>query len=246
MLAVITAASLAVHFLVTWIMRARRYDAAWFKCRAIAESVKSLTWKYMMAVEPFSSDLQAKELDTRFSEELKAMVRPTERLGEHLSGPAMTLPPITDSMRQFRTLSLEEKQTKYLKERVSNQKSWYDSQANAHASVDRRFFCVILAVQLLALVLAVVVVAGLTLPFNATGSLTTVAATVLAWVQFKRYGDTLQTYPLAAHDLAMLESFAIHVTDQQTIQAFVRDVEAAISREHKLWYARGTGVLEHE
>lgn len=46
---------LAIGLLILWIGRSRQDDSAWFDCRAIAESVKTATWRYMMIASPFQN-----------------------------------------------------------------------------------------------------------------------------------------------------------------------------------------------
>jgi len=49
---------LAVRLVLMWIIRAQRYDKIWFDCRAVAESVKTSAWHYMMQTPPYRGDIE--------------------------------------------------------------------------------------------------------------------------------------------------------------------------------------------
>ena len=55
-LATATAVILAVGLVLLWVLRAKRYEKVWFDCRAVAESVKTATWRYMMQAPPYERD----------------------------------------------------------------------------------------------------------------------------------------------------------------------------------------------
>src|SRR5207253_6523552 len=53
------------------ILRVKGYDSLWFNTRAIAESAKTATWRYMVAVKPFEYGLPDEVCDERFCSELE-------------------------------------------------------------------------------------------------------------------------------------------------------------------------------
>src|SRR3712207_2381101 len=57
----------------------RRYDKEWFDGRAVAESAKTLTWRYMMRLEPFQEDDATS--DREFIEELAELRNARSDLG---------------------------------------------------------------------------------------------------------------------------------------------------------------------
>ena len=52
---------LVIGVVLTWVSRVRRDDKVWFDCRAIAESTKTATWRFMMKAAPFKDDSTAKQ-----------------------------------------------------------------------------------------------------------------------------------------------------------------------------------------
>lgn len=241
-LAVLAAVSLGTHLLVTSLMRWLRHDTAWFNCRAVAESTKSLTWRYCMGVEPFQLGLQVQEVDAILIKRLKELLQAEASLGDHLNGPEADQQAISQVMRDFRGLSLADRKSRYVAERLSDQKQWYQRKADYHGRVETGFFVGILVIQILALGLAVLVAAKVAPPFNLTGMFTTIAAALLAWVQARRHGEVKQAYTIAAYELTLIEAGAVHVADDAALQKLVGEGEQAISREHVMWYAKKTGI----
>ena len=51
----------ALGFCLTLMARVRRDDRVWFDCRAIAESSKTATWRFMTKATPFMDDNTAEK-----------------------------------------------------------------------------------------------------------------------------------------------------------------------------------------
>ncbi len=49
---ILTAIFLALSLELMWILRVQGYEKIWFDCQAVAESVKTATWRYMMQARP--------------------------------------------------------------------------------------------------------------------------------------------------------------------------------------------------
>src|SRR5262245_17155577 len=54
-LASLNALLLAAGLILMWIIRLRRYESRWLRCRVIAESVKTAVWRYVMQAPPYNS-----------------------------------------------------------------------------------------------------------------------------------------------------------------------------------------------
>jgi hypothetical protein len=236
-LLVSNAVLLVIAFIVMWIIRAQRYESAWFNYRAIAESTKTAAWRYMTQAPPYPSDLGGAELDRAFLDELSEIQRsrPDSYLQVSAEGS-----PITDDMRNVRRKPLAERTAIYVKERLADQQEWYTTKARANSSAANYWFWAIAGIQTLGLAAAVIQASSASGPwsFNPVSVFMTLAASFLAWAQVKRFDELRLSYSLAAQELTSLKSLAPYASDQDKFGEFVTQAEEAISREHTMWCAR--------
>jgi hypothetical protein len=231
----------AIGFLVLWIGRSRRDDQAWFDCRAVAESVKTATWRFMMVAPPFLYDDTA---DQRFVAELQEILTSRPESQDHLAGAtADNYTAITNFMRQKRSRSFEDRKLFYVEQRLRKQKAWYSSKAHSNSHNGTVWFWVMVGFQAITVILAIIKVAVVRLEINIVPFLTTCAATVAAWTQMKRHGELKKTYAITAQELAELEVIANDLTAETDFPQLVEQVEEAISREHTMWCARRDVML---
>lgn len=227
---------LTVGLLILWVMRARQDDKVWFDGRAVAESVKTATWRFMMKVNPFHIDANA---DRQFISELKEIREARPHLGKHIAAvmDANGLA-ITDFMRQKRSASLEDRRAFYASDRVHDQKSWYSQKAKMNVDSGARWFWITVGLQIAAVTLAIIQAATGGLGINVVPVITTCAAVFAAWSQMKRHEELAQSYTLAAQELEELETIASNQTSEDAFSQLVEQAENSISREHTMWCAR--------
>jgi hypothetical protein len=190
------AISLATAVVVMLVGRERRYDKLWFDGRAIAESVKTATWRYMMGAAPFLPSLP--NADERFVAELEEIRRARPEVVVHLAGRAAGGDTISRFMTNMRTSDFATRKAEYLESRVRDQNVWYDSKARWNRRRSAFWYWAVLLLQLSALALAVI--AAVYGPFkgNLVGLIMTAGASLTAWSQAKRYDDLSNSYSLAA------------------------------------------------
>jgi anti-sigma-K factor RskA len=227
---------LVVGLLILWAMRARQDDKVWFDGRAIAESVKTVTWRFMMRVKPFQEDGTAENL---FVSELKEIREARPHLGKHLAA-AMDADgsAITDFMREKRSGSIEDRRGFYISDRVRDQKTWYSRKAKMNVENSAQWFWVIAALQIVIVILAIVQAVSGGLGVNIVPVVTTCVAVFAAWSQIKRHDELAQSYALAAQELGELETIASNQTSEDAFSQLVEQAENSISREHTMWCAR--------
>ena len=230
-------------FLITSILlhglsRIRRNDKVWFDCRAIAESVKTATWRFMMKIKPFEGDDDvAVQL---FVEALKKIrqSRPFDaqrHLTENLNREAK---PVSDVMINTRHMNARQRRDLYIESRLNDQIGWYLQKARLNSRKESFWFWAISTIQILAITFAIVQVALDGLPVNIIPLLMTCAASAIAWGQIKRYGELSQTYSLAAQELREQEVLVARPMEEANFLALVESIEETISREHTLWRVR--------
>ena len=128
-------------------------DRRWYELRAIAESSKSLAWRYQVGGSPFGlSQLRAEEIDQNFVLRIQDIVDRFRNLG---------IPPaensqITQDMRRLRSEPLEVRKSEYRMFRLEDQKKWYEEKANHSRRLAARCQIGLLVVEIIALCTAVV------------------------------------------------------------------------------------------
>lgn len=241
---ILTAIFLALSILLMWILRVQRYEKIWFDCRAVAESVKTATWRYMMHAPPYDSDDVGANLDTRFIKELIEIREARPGIDSHLAGFSSGGTEISGYMRKTRVLPLNDRRKIYLRERLQDQKRWYEDKTRTNRTFAAVWFWTISAIQAIALILAIINAATGSWSINVVSIIMTLAASFVAWTQVKRHDELIQPYGLATQELSALESLQSHVSEPKKFQEFVTQVEEAISREHTMWCARRNVLLE--
>jgi hypothetical protein len=218
------------------LLAARRPDQLWYFSRAVAESVKTLTWRFVIRVEPFAQVSDAEAMKD-FLAKLSAVVKQNEAVARALEVDP-TASQITPAMSKIRAASLEERRKIYAEGRVADQLTWYARKASDNRGLARRSFAALIAVNGLAVIAAVARVAVPEVSYWPTDILVTAAASVLTWMQARRYSDLAASYSLAATEIGLIADLASLPSSEVDFHSFVRDAENAFSREHTQWTAR--------
>lgn len=211
-------------------------DQRWFDGRAVAETVKTESWRYMMRLTPYDSDATA---DDRLALDLMGAIRARPNLQLALNVLSDDPHQISDEMRSARTLPLEGRRTLYLKERLSDQASWYRRRALSNQANGRRWFWLSLAGQAAAAAFAFTSIFETTLPLpSLVGLFAALATSATAWTQLGRHDELSKSYALAYQELLMIRTLGEKVSTEEALDRLVTDGENAISREHTMWMAK--------
>lgn len=237
---------LLLDLILLWVMRARRYERIWFDCRAIAESVKTISWKYVMGVAPFKKSVRSSKNDKLFLEELREIRKNRSGAEKHFVDWSTGDGSISGDMRKLRFKSFKERKSIYLQKRLLNQKNWYFDKARFNKTKDSYYYWAVAFFQILALVFSLIQLNVGLISFNATAVFMALAGVLIAWTQIKNYPELGQTYALAGQELASLEGLAASQTKERDFEELVIQVEATISREHTLWCARRNISLKNK
>lgn len=232
---------LVTGIILSWVSRERQYYKTWFACRAIAESTKTVTWRFMMKAAPFKDDSIAK---VSFVNQLQRIREGryfrSHDLAQNLDANAQSISGFMNGVRQK---PLNVRQNLYLESRLRDQKKWYTNKANSNSKVESNWFWVAFAFQIFAIAIAIHQASSGGLPVNIVPLLMTCAASAIAWSQMKRHGELAQTYSLAAQELGDQEVIATDITEETDFLALVEQVEETISREHTMWCARRDVII---
>jgi hypothetical protein len=215
---------------------AKRPDRYWYAARAVAESIKTLTWRFVSRAEPFDSDDDL-AMRLELGRKLKAVVDQNQEvarlLTQYLAGAQ-----ITPAMAAMRSAPLEHRKATYAQARVSDQLEWYARKAAANRSLSEKFFLALIAVNGIAVLLALLRIRFADAPYWPTDVFIATAGSLLTWMQAKRFSELAASYALAAHEISLINDQAMLPDTPHAFSSFVGDAENAFSREHTQWVAR--------
>lgn len=214
---------------------AMRPDRLWYAGRAVAESIKTITWRYVCRAEPFQGDNA--DARTDFRETLRQIVEQNKEVCQSLTA-HLGEPQFTPVMEQMRARPMEERRATYANCRVKDQLTWYAEKAAFNRRMSRYFFLALIVVNAIAVFFAVLRVAYVRLPFWPTDVFVAIAASVLSWMQAKRFSELAASYALAAHEISIIKEQSLLPDTEEKLSLFVGDAENAFSREHTQWVAR--------
>lgn len=223
----------------TFVMKERKFEDVWYLGRAVAESIKTRSWCYMMAAEPYASDRSQAEVDELFIKDIAAILHEVPNI-VFPPVPDKTRSEITEDMRSLRAAPLAVKMKTYLKCRIVDQRDWYGSRSRINSVREAQLFWVVLACQLASVLISFY---SLVSDHSLSGSASvfaTLSTCFVAWLQVKKYQETAQAYSVASRELGMIATLAECISDPQHAAKYVEESEAAVSREHTLWIARRT------
>ena len=204
----------------------------WYAGRAVAESTKTLAWRYSVQGEPFGPELTRREagdlLRTRVNEVLE---RGKDRVSVP-SGGAL----ITASMaRACERKGSQFRRATYLTHRTEDQRGWYFENAKTNERRATWWRYALLAAELTA-VIASALSFGRNEPADFAGIIAAFVAGGAAWLAIKQHSQLTSAYRVAASELAVQADLLLTVDEAGWPQA-VADAEEAISREHTMWLA---------
>ncbi len=235
--------ALVIGFGCTIYLETIQPQRRWYRARALAESVKTLTWRYIMRAAPFEGE----DLSTRrkFATSLRKIVE--ENRDASMRAIADTSAQMTETMETVRALPLGERIAKYRTDRVEDQHAWYVRKSQKCTDASRLWFALLVAFNVLAIALCVLRLSPDGKEFwehTFAGKwpidlFTIAAGSVLGWMQTKRFQELAASYTLTAYEIGILRADLPEKDGTEARFAhFVADAENAFSREHTQWRAR--------
>jgi hypothetical protein len=212
-------------------------DGRWYKGRALAESVKTTTWRWMMNADPFHQQSEQAAAES-FRKLLDEFLHENRDIGRLLAGDWCEKEQVTPVMLELRNASLNVKKEAYLSDRIEEQRRWYANKSKWNRTRSRRWFAWLCGLYGLAVLLLFVRVVSPTLPYWPIEVLAVTASAAVAWMQLKRFNELASAYGLTAHEIGIIKLRFAGVDSAESLAAFVSDAENAFSREHTQWAAR--------
>ncbi|MEU8125474.1 DUF4231 domain-containing protein [Spirillospora sp. NPDC049024] len=216
-----------------------RPERLWYDGRAVAESAKSLAWRFAVGgnplpVDPLHSSESMQAARDTLLRRFRSLIR---EMGDvHLVPRSEGIVQITAAMQGARELPLAERQRLYLRGRVLDQQRWYASKAawNERRAVSWQ---VTLAVAEAVGLAGAVLKAASVLSIDTLGIVSALTAAGAAWLQTKQHHNLARAYAVASQELADIAAMAERAFTEREWADFAADAEDAISREHRLWRA---------
>ena len=218
-------------------LRVKRPDDLWYNGRAVAESVKTRAWRWMMRADPYGDCDGVEVVKKQFIGDLKTILSQNRSIVAELSVEAHLNDPISPKMSEVRGLSLEGRLALYQIDRIQDQANWYSLKSIFNRKRARRWFWVSVSLHSGAVLLlffrARYPEFGFPVEIFATA-----AGAVLTWLQAKKHNELGSSYSLAAHEIVLIKGEALSINSEDLLSEFVMNAEAAFSREHTQWAAR--------
>lgn len=218
--------------LASW---ATRPEHLWYEGRAVAESAKTLAWRYAVGADPFPVTMPRRQASQLFRERMSSVAG---QVSERIIFDA-DCPVVTPGMDALRDKSFEERRASYVESRTEDQRRWYATKARANRRNAATWRIMLIATEVVATVLAAgrvfggwsVDLAALFAALIAAGS---------AWVAVKQFSTLSSAYSVATKELGIQASKLVTV-EEGDWALVAADAEEAISREHTTWLASRTG-----
>lgn len=207
----------------------------WYRCRALAESIKTSTWRFAMRAHPFNDAKSIQEPLANFRNLLNEILRANASLAKSFT--AVGTDQVTEGMLRVRALPLEQRLEYYNTHRVSNQRLWYVKKAKANRVANQRWIFTTILIYISAVIFLNAPPAGVKLSWLFDPSIVLVTS-IIGWMQMKRYSELSASYTLTAHEIGIIASNINGIKDEDAWSDFVNEAELAFSREHTQWVAR--------
>lgn len=216
----------------------RRFDQIWYNGRAVAESVKTRTWRYMMKAGPYNPSGGEAVASNIFCKDLVAILRENAGLAPFLPADASTQDAISPEMGRVRRLSVPDRLDFFRYARIDEQRAWYAKRQRQNRQRGVRWFVILITTHAVAIALLLIQIGYPNLGYLPTELFVVAATAALTWLHVKRFHDNATAYALAAHEITLIREQSASVSDEEDLSEFVMSAESAFSREHTQWIAR--------
>jgi len=218
-------------------LRVKRPDDLWYNGRAVAESVKTRAWRWVMRAEPYEDTDNIEIVSKQFINDLKAILTQNQSLSEVLNCNAGIQDPISETMKKIRALPVVERLEIYKEQRIKDQANFYSTKSLFNKRRAKQWFWVSVSLHSAAVAMLLYRIKDPISNFPVE-VIATAAGAVLTWLQAKKHNELTSSYALTAHEIVLIKGEALSVKNEKDLSEFVLDSETAFSREHTQWAAR--------
>lgn len=220
-------------------MSVKKPEKDWYACRALAESIKTSSWRYMMRAEPFGDNSNLREVNKVFAEYLQEILDANSHVHDCISRRPKSGEQITPAMNEVRTLTLDERRKFYRDVRIDDQRAWYVSKVKSNRRHFIAWIVICVIVQSSAIILALARASNPEMfsvwPME---PILVMASAAIGWIQIKKFNELASAYSITAHEIGIIQTRSQDVDNDKDFSEFVNEAELAFSREHTQWVAR--------
>jgi uncharacterized membrane protein len=216
----------------------RHYENIWYKCRAIAESVKTSSWRYIMKANPFEDSNNIEIVNKEFLNLIQNILEEHKNLAAELTVKYGTSEQITEEMKEVRSMDLTDRIKFYRDNRIDEQRLWYAKKALENKKKGNYWFWILIALQAIAIVFVLFRIAYPTWEYWPSELFAIAGSGALTWLQVKRFKELSAAFGLTAHEIGAIRGELESVKDDDQFSQFVTNSENAFSREHTQWISR--------
>lgn len=210
-------------------------EKTWYGGRALAESTKTIAFRFMMKAEPFNTDDASATV--LFLEKLKKLINDNKEITSK-SVAFLGSQEITDEMNSVRSSNMTERKSYYLNKRIVDQLNWYKSKSAFNQRRAKQFFCLIILVTSLAIAFSIFRISNPTAEQWPTDIYIGITSALLGWNQAKKFRELSASYAQTAYEISLIKAQSPQIRTEKDFSIFVSDAENAFSREHVQWRAR--------
>ncbi|MDZ7929315.1 DUF4231 domain-containing protein [Rhodococcus sp. NPDC076796] len=220
----------------SWICNPER---KWYDGRAVAESVKTLAWRYAVGADPFPAGMPPEDAE----EEMRRRIsRITQEINDVVVFETSDVV-ITPQMDGLRGAPFTEQRDAYVDGRTIEQKRWYAKKARYNMRQAQGWRLALTAAEILAVMLAIGKLFG-GWQIDAAGLFAAIIGAGAAWVAVKQFAPLASAYSVATNELG-IQAGRLRSVEADRWPVVAADAEEAISREHTTWLASRTGRPAH-
>ena len=212
-------------------------EQVWYQGRALAESVKTSSWRFCMRSQPFDDPSDASAI-SEFQNHLKSILSANQFAGTRLPPDFATDNQVTQTMRDLRQRDLEERKKIYDSERIQNQRHWYASKGRANRRAVKYWVIFCAAIYIFAIISSLIRATHPEYTWLPTEVFIAIASSIVGWIQLKKFNELAGSYVLTAHEIGIIHGKLYSISTEVGFADFVYEAEQAFSREHTQWVAR--------
>jgi len=237
LLAALSALFFIAAIIITVATKILGYEEQWYIGRSIAESIKTLSWRFILNGEPFGVSKKMDEATANFCAILKEIYSENgSSIGLSLKERETSFQP-TQKMLTIRMSHFEERKQLYIENRIKSQLNWYNEKTASNKIKETQFFYILILCQSLAVLYSIYLIKNPNF-FNGVPLLTAAASSLISWTKVKQFKEVAQAYATTAQEISAVLIQSDFVKNEQSFSVYISDSENAFSREHTLWLAR--------
>ncbi|MFF2392272.1 DUF4231 domain-containing protein [Nocardia sp. NPDC058114] len=210
----------------------QRPDRTWYDGRAVAESAKTLAWKFSVGALPFPITMSREDAT-------RGLIDKFARLQQQFADLELSpvaAPQVSDWMIAQRSTPLADRKQLYLISRIQDQQRWYETKAKYNKRQSARWRTGLVVLELSGAV-ASLITAVVKTEFMLGPALAMIAGAAIAWTEAKQHDSLARAYSAACTDLSNADAKLRLADTEEAWSREVDDAEEAISREHVVWLA---------